>query len=269
MKNFFNYPLHILFTTFESLGKFYILISSALKSINQWRDNLDNIVNQMIAIGIKSIPIVIWTSLFSGMVAGVQAADQFQIETDAFPVTDEAVKFLGTVIGNSVVLELGPMITALVMTGKIGATIAAEIGSMRVTEQIDALESISFNPIAYLIMPRILASFLMFPYLVFIADIFGVTGGMLSSTTSYDRLSSSMFFEGFNSDHLLRNTFFGMIKGMFFGFAITSIACYNGFYAKGGALGVGRAATVTVVVSCISIVILDYLLAAILLGMWM
>ena len=110
----------------------------------------------MIVIGIKSMPIVIFTSLFSGMVAGVQAAYQFNIDTGVpTQLMDSTIQYLGSVIGTSVVLELGPMITALVMTGKIGATISAEIGTMRITEQIDALESLSFNPVAYLIMPRI------------------------------------------------------------------------------------------------------------------
>ena len=182
MNSFFNYPMSLFQSSIEGMGRYFLLIFSAIKSLSSWKEYKGNILNQMMIIGIKSIPIVIFTSLFSGMVAGVQATYQFQIETiettfmSMLPqeFQDTSVKFLGSVIGTSVVLELGPMITALVMTGKVGATIAAEIGTMRITEQIDALESLSFNPAAYLIMPRILAAILMFPYLVLVADIFGL-----------------------------------------------------------------------------------------------
>lgn len=265
MKSFFDYPLTIIINSIESLGKYFLLIFLTFKSINQWKQNLTNILNQMIVIGIKSIPIVIFTSLFSGMVAGLQAAYQFDVDT-GFPITKEAIQYLGSVVGTSVVLELGPMITALVMTGKIGATICAEIGTMRITEQIDALESLSFNPIAYLVMPRILAAIIMFPYLVIISDIFGITGGLVASTYAYEPLTVTMFFQGLEIyGHIETDSLVGLVKGLFFGFSITSIACYKGYYAKGGASGVGKATTETVVVSCITVVILDYVLAAILL----
>ena len=120
MRNFFDYPITLFKNSIENLGKFYILIFSAIKSIKLWRSNLSNILNQMMIIGIKSMPIVIFTSLFSGMVTGVQAVDQFQTETEALDITTgSSIEFLGAVIGNSIVLELGPMITALIMTGKI------------------------------------------------------------------------------------------------------------------------------------------------------
>jgi len=265
MKSFFQYPIHVVFNSIESIGKYFLLIFLALKTVSLWKENLSNILNQMIIIGIKSIPIVIFTSLFSGMVAGLQAAYQFDVDT-GFPVTKEAIMYLGSVVGTSVVLELGPMITALVMTGKIGATICAEIGTMRITEQIDALESLSFNPVAYLIMPRIVAALIMFPYLVIISDIFGITGGLVASTYSYEPLTTALFFQGLEIyGHIETDSIVGLVKGIFFGFSITSIACYKGYYAKGGASGVGKATTETVVVSCITVVILDYVLAAILL----
>ena len=265
MKSFFSYPIILFYQSIENLGRFFLLNFLAFKSLTQWRENLTNILNQIIIIGIKSVPIVIFTSLFSGMVAGLQAAYQFDIDT-GFPVTKEAIQYLGSVIGTSVVLELGPMITALIMTGKIGATICAEIGTMRITEQIDALESLSFNPVAYLVMPRILASIIMFPYLVIISDIFGIIGGLVASTYSYEPLTVAMFFQGLDIYGQIEiDSIVGMVKGIFFGFSITSIACYKGFYAEGGASGVGRATTETVVVSCVVVVILDYVLAAILL----
>ena len=268
MKNFFNYPINLFQNSIQGIGQFSLLIFATIKSLYYWRDNLTNILNQMIIIGIKSMPIVIFTSLFSGMVAGVQATYQFNIETIGIDTTmfKESIMYLGSVIGTSVVLELGPMITALVMTGKIGATIAAEIGTMRITEQIDALESLSFNPVAYLVMPRVIAAILMFPYLVLVADFFGIIGGMVAGTSSYEPLTAEIFFDGLKTyGHIEYDSVFGMIKGVFFGFAIASIACYKGFYAEGGAAGVGKATTSTVVLSCVSVVILDYVLAAILL----
>ena len=267
MKNFFKYPFILFYDLIENLGSFFSLIFSALKAILKWRENLTNILNQIIIIGIKSMPIVIFTSLFSGMVAGMQATYQFDIDTGIpTDMLSQTLKYLGSVIGTSVLLELSPMVTALVMTGKIGATITAEIGTMRITEQIDALEAISFDPIAYLIMPRILASIIIFPYLVIVGDMFGMLGGLIASTSSYEPLTVSIFFDGVRmNENLINDCIVGIIKGLFFGFAITSIACYKGYYTKGGAEGVGKSTTYTVVASCISIVVLDYILAAILL----
>ena len=267
MVNFFRYPFELFYNSIEGLGKFFHLIFLSLCSIADWRENLSNILDQVIIIGIKSIPIVVFTSLFSGMVAGMQATYQYDIDT-GLPTNllSQTLKYIGSVIGTSVLLELSPMVTALIMTGKIGATITAEIGTMRITEQIDALESISFNPVAYLVMPRILASIIMFPYLVIVGDLFGILGGMIAATTSYEPLTVSMFFEGLKiNPNLINDCIVGIVKGLFFGFAIASIACYKGYYTTGGAEGVGKSTTSTVVVSCISIVILDYILAAILL----
>ena len=211
----------------------------------------------MYHIGVRSIPIVILTSMFSGMVTSVQAAYQF--ESGFVPNW-----FVGSVVGESVLMELAPMMTALVMTGKIGATIAAEIGTMRVSEQIDALESLSFDPVSFLIMPRILAASVMFPLLVVIADCFGIIGGLIAAINTMD-VSYLEFIRGLRTWFRPWDAWFGLIKGLFFGIAITSIACYQGYFTKGGAQGVGKATTSAVVISCVSIVFLDYFLAAILL----
>ena len=156
------------------------------------------------------------------------------------------------------------MITGLVMTGRVGATIAAEIGTMRVSEQIDALETLSFDPISFLIMPRIIASAIMFPIMVIMADLFGVLGGYIGAVTSMD-ITAFDFIRGLKDWFRPWDAGFGLVKGVFFGFTITSIACYKGFYTKGGAQEVGKATTSTVVVSCVALVFLDYLLAALLL----
>ena len=165
MFRFIISPLNILISFLEGIGKYVELMFTMFRSIFTWHKYLGFTVDHMYQTGILSIPIVIMTSLFSGMVTSVQAAYQF--ESGFVPNW-----FVGSIVGESILLELAPMMTALLMTGKIGATIAAEIGTMRVSEQIDALESLSFDPISFLIFPRILAAIIMFPLLVIIADIF-------------------------------------------------------------------------------------------------
>lgn len=232
-------------------------MASMFRSIFTWHKYLNLTIDHMYQIGVLSIPIVILTSLFSGMVTSVQAAYQF--ESGFVPNW-----FVGSVVGESVLMELAPMMTALVMTGRVGATIAAEIGTMRVSEQIDALESLSFDPVSFLIMPRILASAIMFPMLVIIADCFGILGGLVAAMNAMD-VSFMEFIRGLRNWFRPWDAWFGLIKGLFFGLAITSIACYQGYYTTGGATGVGKSTTATVVVSCIAIVFLDYVLAALLL----
>ena len=251
------YPVRAFIRFFEEIGKYILLMSRMFRSYQSWPMYLGLTFDHMVQIGTKSIPIVMLTSLFSGMVTSVQAAYQF--ETGFVPNW-----FVGSVVGESVLMELAPMITGLVMTGRIGATITAEIGTMRVSEQIDALESLSFDPVAFLIMPRVLAAAIMFPVLVVVADIFGILGGLIAALNSMD-VTYLEFIRGLRTWFRPWDAWFGLIKGVFFGVAITSIACYQGFYTSGGAQGVGKATTATVVVSCVAIVFLDYLLAALLL----
>ncbi|MDP6570463.1 MAG: ABC transporter permease [Candidatus Marinimicrobia bacterium] len=257
MFQFFLLPFQLIQKSLEGIGRYVELMASMFRSIFTWHKNLNLVIDHMYQIGVLSIPIVILTSLFSGMVISVQAAYQF--ESGFVPNW-----FVGSVVGESILMELAPMMTALVMTGRIGATIAAEIGTMRVSEQIDALESLSFDPISFLIMPRILASAVMFPILVIIADCFGILGGLIAALNSMD-VSFVEFIRGLRNWFRPWDAWFGLIKGLFFGLAITSIACYQGFYTTGGATGVGKSTTATVVVSCIAIVFLDYILAALLL----
>ena len=252
------YPLSLFKNFFIHLGKYSLFIFRAFKTINSWSIYFEYSLEQMIKIGIQSIPIVILTSIFSGMVTAVQAAYQF--ESGLVPMW-----FIGSIVGESVLLELAPMMTALVMTGRIGATITAELGTMRVTEQIDALESLSFDPMAFLVFPRIFAAIIIFPVLIIIGDFFGILGGMIGVIYTIDDVSAQEFIRGLKEWFRPWDVIFGLIKGTFFGFTITSIACYKGYFIEGGASEVGKATTSTVVVSCVAIVFLDYLLAALLL----
>ena len=155
------YPISLFKKFFISLGEYSLFMFKTFKSIGSSNTYFEYSLDQMIRIGVQSVPIVILTSLFAGMVTSVQAAYQF--ESGLVPVW-----FVGSIVGESVLLELAPMMTALVMTGRIGATITAELGTMRVTEQIDALESLSFDPIGFLVFPRILAAVIIFPVLIII-----------------------------------------------------------------------------------------------------
>ena len=252
-------PFKLLISSIEGIGRYVELMAIMFRSVSKWHKYLELSVEHMYQIGILSIPIVMLTSLFSGMVTSVQAAYQF--ESGLIPTW-----YVGGIVGEAVLLELAPMLTGLVMTGKVGATIAAEIGTMRVTEQIDALESLSFDPISYLILPRIIAALFMFPILIIISDCFGIFGGLIAALSSMD-LTTGEFVRGLRAWFRPWDAWFGLIKGLFFGFAITSISCYQGFYTKidGGANGVGKSTTAAVVVSCIAILCLDYILAALLL----
>ncbi len=253
------YPLNMLIVFFEKLGDYSDLMSKIFRSRKSWKYYLPLTVSHMFNIGVKSIPIVILTGMFAGMVLAVQAS--YQIDGSIIPGFEYT---MGGVIGKSVLLELAPMITALIMTGKIGATIAAEIGTMRVSEQIDALESLSYDPIAYLIFPRILASMIVFPLLIAVADLFGLLGAIIVTTDSLG-MSVDDFMKGLTLEFEPLDYWFGIIKGFFFGLAITSIACFYGFNTKGGAEGVGKTTTATVVVSCVTIVFIDYILGEIIL----
>ena len=257
MANLLSYPFKLIINLFEGLGRYFLLLSKIFKPIDSKDQFITNCLNQMIILGSKSIPIVILTSLFTGMVASVQAA--YQMESTLVPLW-----YIGSLVGETVLLELAPVITCLVLAGRIGATITAEIGAMRVTEQIDALETLSIDTVEYLISPRIFAALIMFPVLIIIADVFGIIGGIIASINSVG-IDSYQFLKGFKTWFKPWDAWYGLIKGLCFGLAITSIACYQGYYTTGGATGVGKSTTSTVVISCVAIVFLDYILAAILL----
>ena len=213
------------------------------------------IARQMIDIGYYSLPVVGLTAIFTGMVLALQTNTGFS--------RFGAASATATVVVLSVTRELGPVIAALMVAGRIGAAIAAEIGTMRVTDQIDALSTLSTNPYKYLIVPRIVAGLVTLPLLVLVADIIGVFGGYIVSTYKL----------GFNPATYLHNTatnltsidvFSGLIKASAFGFIITLMGCYHGFHSQGGAQGVGAATTYAVVSASIMILLFDYLLTSVL-----
>jgi phospholipid/cholesterol/gamma-HCH transport system permease protein len=207
------------------------------------------IVRQMIEIGYFSLPVVGLTALFTGMVLALQSYTGF--------ARFSAEGAVANVVVLSVTRELGPVIAGLMVAGRIGASMAAEIGTMRVTEQIDALSTLSTNPFKYLVAPRLIAGITMLPLLVIVADVIGVFGGYLVA----------VYKLGFNAQVYLKRTFdylefedvfSGLVKAAVFGFLVSLMGCYHGYNSKGGAQGVGRATTDAVVASSILILVFDY-----------
>jgi len=213
------------------------------------------VAQQMSAIGVDSLWLVIVVSLFTGAVAAVQAAYQF---TSVVPL-----KYLSGVILRSVVIELGPVLTALVIGGRVGASLAAELGTMKVTEQIDALRAMGISPMRYLVAPRVLAAILMLPVLTIYADAIAILGGYVVAVTSLS-VPSPIYLQGLREFFRMKDLVSGLVKAVFFGNIIGMMGCYYGFETEGGAEGVGRATTMAVVSSCVLILILDYVLATVL-----
>lgn len=207
------------------------------------------LVPNFYAIGVSSVPVVAITGMFIGMVLAVQAHSQFNMMGLATR--------LGSVINISLVKELGPVLAATMLAGRVGSSMAAELGTMRVTEQIDALSALGTNPIHYLVVPRFLACLLLIPLLTLMADFMGVIGGAVVSTQI---LGVDSYYYWYYSRQFVGglDLFAGVFKSYFFGAAIALISCHRGFHSKAGAEGVGRAATEAFVYSFIAILFLDF-----------
>jgi len=233
------------------IGQISIFVGNALKNcfLPPFYPRL--ILKQIIQIGYFSLPVVGLTAIFSGAVLALQSYSGFS--------RFNAESTIATVVVLSITRELGPVLAGLMVAGRVGAAMAAEIGTMKVTEQLDALTTLSTNPFKYLVAPRIIAGVLMLPFLVLIADIIGVMGGYLVSVHQL----------GFSSGPYLQNTFdfltaidviSGLTKAAFFGFIISTMGCYWGYNSKGGAEGVGIATTNAVVSSSIIILLANYII---------
>jgi phospholipid/cholesterol/gamma-HCH transport system permease protein len=203
---------------------------------------------QMRRIGVQSLPIALFIAVFTGIVLALLSSYSF---TGAVPLY-----FVGTFVGKAMMLELAPVLVGLALAGRVGANIAAELGTMRVTEQVDALETLAFNPIAYLVVPRVIAATLMFPIVVALAMAVGIVAGWFTSINLLD-LSTPDFVKGIRLFYQFKDIWFGLLKSMSFGFAIALIGCYRGLGTQGGAEGVGRETTGAVVLSAEMILVLD------------
>lgn len=235
------------------LGSILLLVCSAIKQVVLPPFELRNIFKQMLEIGVRSLPVVLITAVFTGMVFALQTYTAFK--------RFGAESLVGSVVALSMTRELGPVLTSLIVAGRAGAAMAAELGTMRVTEQIDALETLATNPIKYLIVPRFLSGITMLPALTIVADIIGIIGGY-TVTVALFGVSSSVYWKRTWNYLELNDIYSGLIKACFFGASIAIISCHRGFYTSGGAEGVGKATTGAVVLSSMTILISDYFLSA-------
>lgn len=241
----------------EKLGKYGLLLYRALRSSYEYNNYKRNLVNELVKIGYESVPIVLLTGIFTGAVMTLQTA--YQLEVAYVPQS-----VIGAIVSESILIELAAVITSLVLAGKVGARIATELGTMRVSEQIDALESMGFNSVSFLVVPRVLAGLVMFPILYIVASVSGIGGGLVAGVLA-GVLPASEFMEGARGFFFPWDVSFGLLKAFVFGYVITSISCYKGYYATGGAEGVGTSTTQATVLGSIYVLLADFVLAAIML----
>ena len=244
-------------TFFDDVGGITLLAKNIIINLPAAFRRVRLIFEQMLIMGVNSLPLVLVTSVFTGGVSAVQAAYQF---SDYVPL-----RYLGTAVGKAVVIELGPVLTALVVAGRVGASIAAELGTMKVTEQIDALETLALDPVRYLVVPRFVAGFSMLPVLVIFSDFIAILGG-LAVSVFFLGVSSYTFLNGLKMFFHLSDVFGGLVKALVFGSIIAVIGCYQGFRTEGGAEGVGKSTTRAVVLSSVLILISDYVVTSLLFG---
>ncbi|HVP07585.1 MAG TPA: ABC transporter permease [Candidatus Acidoferrum sp.] len=238
------------------IGGLFILLGRFIVSIKDIPRSMGLIFEQLYTIGVRSLPLIIVISIFVGAVSAWQAAYQFKF-------IGAPLRYLGQAVGKAVVIELAPVLSALVFAGRVGAGISAELGSMRVTEQIDALESMGISPIRYLVMPRVLSCLFMVPMLVVFANFIAIVGGLVVAVLGVD-ISTEMFLNGFRTSFKLTDFLDGLIKAGVFGMLIGLVGCYEGFHAEGGAEGVGRATTTAVVISSVLILVFNFIFAILL-----
>ncbi|MCA9255143.1 MAG: ABC transporter permease [Phycisphaerales bacterium] len=242
----------------DILGDFFIFTGQTFYWMARgvtFRKNWRLLTPQLYEVGYKSLPVIMITGAFVGMVIAVQAVEQFR----AIGMEER----MGSIVNLSVVRELGPVLAGIMLAGRIGGALTAELGTMNVTEQIDALRSMGVNPIRYLVAPRVLACFILTPALTLFADFTGAMGGWFVSVV-LEGIAPGPYWDYTRQAVMTYDLYSGIIKSCFFGAALGLISCYSGFYCKPGAEGVGRACTSAFVTSFIVILAIDFVLAQIL-----
>ncbi len=238
-------------------GRVLLLLTATFRQMLMPPLDLKNIIKQMHEVGVKSLAVVLVTGLFTGMVLALQAT--YQIAKFGADI------YIGGIVGISMTRELGPVLTGLMVSGRVGAAIAAEIGTMQVTEQIDALETLATNPVKYLVVPRVIAAAAMMPVLTAVSDFVGILGGYFVSTTTLG-IPGQIYIEKMAMLVTSQDIVVGLFKTIIFGMIIATVGCHQGFKTRGGAEGVGRATTISVVTSCILILLSDFCLTALFKG---
>jgi len=252
---FINFVGSTTLTLCNQLGKFTLFFISSIRVLFTTRLKISKLFYQMNRIGVESFSIIVLTGSFAGMVFAMQSYIGFQ------RVGGE--QFIGTVVALGMIRELGPVLTGLMVTGRAGSAITAEIGAMRITEQIDALRTLRINTFQYLVIPRILAGVIILPFLTVFAMICGIIGGYMISTYVLE-LSPEDYINGIKNFVELEDITGGLTKAAVFGLILTWVGAYKGFFTHGGARGVGIATTESVVVSSVLILVFNYFLTKIL-----
>jgi phospholipid/cholesterol/gamma-HCH transport system permease protein len=240
----------------SKVGGLFILLGKFLVSLKEVHRSVGLLFEQLYVLGVKSLPLIVIISIFVGAVSAWQAAYQFKF-------IGAPLRLLGHAVGKATVIELAPVLSAIVFAGRVGAGVSAELGTMRVTEQIDALESMGINPVRYLVMPRVLACLFMVPFLVIFANFVAIIGALVVSVIGVN-ISSETFLNGFRDSFVVRDLINGLIKATVFGLIIGIVGCYEGFNAEGGAQGVGKATTSSVVISSVLILVFNFFFAILL-----
>jgi phospholipid/cholesterol/gamma-HCH transport system permease protein len=228
----------------------------AARAAADWRTWLPLVAGQMRRLGVDSVPIALFIAVFTGIVLALLSSYTF---TGAVPLY-----FVGALVGKTIMMELGPVLTGLALAGRVGANIAAEVGTMRVTEQVDALETLAYDPYSYLVAPRVVAGILMFPVVTALAIGLGVISGWVTAVNLID-LSTQEFVKGLKQFYIFKDVWFGLVKAASFGGAVTLLGAVCGLQSGNGAEGVGRATTTAVVWGCCAILVLDAFWAVVLL----
>jgi phospholipid/cholesterol/gamma-HCH transport system permease protein len=244
-------------TFFTHFGSYLLMLKGMFTKPENWRMYWKEFIHQCVEIGIGALPIVVIISIFLGAVTTVQTA--YQLVSPLVPMSTVA-----QIVRDSIILELSPTVLSVVLAGVVGSKIASELGNMRISEQIDALEIMGINSKSYLIFPKILAALVTIPCLIVISAVLGIWGGRTAGAMS-GIIANDIFDIGLRQNLNLYNINFALYKAYTFAFILSTVPAYFGYHVKGGSLEIGRASTSAVVVSCILILVADYALAAILL----
>jgi len=244
---------------FESYGRLTIMSVKSFAAIRKSPFYVAQIIEQFVMIGRRSLPIVAITSIFMGLVLGVQIGTQISATTPAW--------IEGGLILRAILLEMGPVVTGLILAGRVASGVASELGAMKVTEQIDAFRTLAIDPIEFLVMPRLVAAMIAVPVLLVFADTFALMAGFVSSYFTIN-LSWTGFVKGMQHVFVASDVYASLIKAFIFGIVIVIMGCYFGLNAKKGAKGVGTATTLAVVWASIEVLVFDYIISAVLYFIW-
>ena len=247
---------NVILRLLEETGRFFIMLGRILFWAPRPPYDVRELFRQMQRVGVNSVPVVFLTMLFTGMVLSLQAYNGF--------ARFNATSLVGSVVTLSLMRELSPVLSALMVTGRVGSSMAAEIGSMRVTEQIDALEALATEPVQYLFVPRVIAGIIMLPFLVVLGDALGIGGGYIVAVKLLG--ANGLVYEQNTFQYLnMEDLWAGVIKAATFGLILTLTGCTRGYYTSGGAEGVGRSTTQAVVSASLIILLTDFFLTKLLL----